>query len=171
MIKLQASEVIACPTSTHVTLVLRLLNFLSGGWMSPPPLAPTYINPHDHSASVQPPRYHTPIPATQWLNRHRVFVPHQRVKLISANEKVTFFVGPSIFDQAEAVIEHQRYVRRVPRRLLIGLDSNGERWPPPTPTRVTIDWARVWGTATPDPVEYTPSQAREIINQIQAQGD
>jgi hypothetical protein len=115
----------------------------------------------------------TPIPATQWLNRHNVFVPGQAVRLNDDPSSVLMrYIGDCVYNDTYGISQLDTLGSKRRRKSeMRGCDPDGNPWPEwrDEPETVTIDWGKVWANGGTGFKEYSQNQAREIRRQIDAQ--
>jgi hypothetical protein len=177
-IKLLEREVVECKSHYESFLVRELADALGLRWADNTSLMansyaclPAYLDLHAGLCRLNARCDHSVIPATQWLNRHGVLVPGQKVRL-NNNTMAFLYIGscPSagndycwITDGDEATFWFKYQ--------LTGCDSNGNPWPEwvDEPERVRIDWSTVKKYPGQGHSDYTPEEADEIVRQINEQ--
>jgi hypothetical protein len=176
-IKLLKNDVIECHSHYESFLVRELADALGLRWADNTSLmVNSYaglpaLDLHARAYLYFLPCATTAISATQWLNRHEVFVPGQKVRL-NNDTAIYRCVGDCPYagcnrywitdgDEATFWFKYQ----------LTGCDSNGNPWPEwvDEPERVRIDWSTVKKYPGQGHSDYTPEEADEIVRQITEQ--
>jgi hypothetical protein len=177
-IKLLGCEVVECKSHYESFLVRELADALGLRWIDGTSLMansyaglPAYLDLHARAYLYFLPCDTTAISATQWLNRHEVFVPGQKVRL-NNDTFVYWYIGscPSAgndyywITNGDAATFWFKYQ-------LTGCDSSGNPWPEwvDEPERVRIDWSTVKKYPGQGHSDYTPEEADEIVRQITEQ--
>jgi hypothetical protein len=178
-IKLLEREVIECHSHYESFLVREMGDALGMKWADNTSLMayyyadlPVYLDLHAGLCRLNVWCDKPAIPATQWLNRHSVFVPRQKVRL-NNNTMAFLYIGscPSAGEKYCWITDGDKAAMFKSKHQITGCDESGNRWPEwvDEPEMVRIDWSTVKKYPGQGHSDYTPEEADEIVRQINEQ--
>jgi hypothetical protein len=180
-IKLLVSECVECKTHDESYIVRKQADALGLRWTDGLPYLseskhsnalPAWLTLHDGRYSVLGPVTSlTVIPATQWLNRHGVFVPGQRVRVMRGETRLARYIGDCQCEyKTHGVVQCGLVTIRERKSILTGCDPDGNPWPEwreePDHIALTLPCV-IWCKGKT--AHVTPGQAEKIRAQIDAQ--